>query len=251
MNRFLPQSPIDVSWDHNSHYHDHLLRRIPAQRATAHPSPSSAPRGRCAGGGGAPSSADALRTRSALDVGCGDGRFARRLAERGLEVDAVDASADMIALARARTPTRLPVRYQAAPLAEAELDPAGYAFVSAIASLHHMPFGPALEHLAGALAPGGTLAVLGLYREEDAADLAASLAALGPQWAIGLGLRAGRFLTGTPEVGTGETSANPMPMREPEMGLREIRATAAEVLPGSRVRRLLMWRYSLFHTRPV
>ncbi|GAB2513004.1 class I SAM-dependent methyltransferase [Nocardiopsis aegyptia] len=225
MNRFLPRSPIDVSWDHNGHYHDHLLRQIPAH-------------------------VDRDRGR-ALDVGCGEGRFARRLAERGLVVDAVDASADMIALARARTPTRLSVRYQAAPLAEAELDPAGYGFVSAIASLHHMPFAPALERLAGALAPGGTLAVLGLYREQDWTDLATSLAALGPQWAIGLGLRAGRFLTGTPDVGAREKSARPMPMRDPEMGLREIRETAADVLPGSRVRRLLMWRYSLVYTRPA
>lgn len=222
MNRFLPRSPIDVSWDHNSHYHDHLLRRIPAHRATP-----------------------------ALDVGCGDGRFARVLAERGLVVDAVDPSADMIALARARTPSRLPVRYQVASLDEAELDPAGYGFVSAIASVHHMEFAPALERLAGALAPGGTLAVLGLYREKDWADLATSLVALGPQWAIGLGLRAGRLLTGTPEVGTREKSAHPMPMRDPEMGLRDIRATAAKVLPGSRVRRLLMWRYSLVYTRPA
>jgi SAM-dependent methyltransferase len=221
MNRFLPRSPIDVSWDHNSHYHDHLLRQVPAH---------------CA---------------SALDVGCGDGRFARVLAQRGLRVDAVDPSADMIGLARARTPSRLPVRYQTASLEEAELAPEGYGFVSAIASVHHMPLAPALERLAGALVPGGTLAVLGLYREKDWADLATSLAALGPQWAIGLGLRAGRLLTGTPEVGTRKASAHPMPMRDPETGLREIRETAAARLPGARVRRLLMWRYSLVYTRPA
>jgi hypothetical protein len=42
-----------------------------------------------------------------------------------------------------------------------------------------------------------------------------------------------------------------MPMRDPEIGLREIRETAAARLPGARVRRLLMWRYSLVYTRPA
>ncbi|MFI6575528.1 class I SAM-dependent methyltransferase [Nocardiopsis sp. NPDC050513] len=219
MTRVLPPSPIDVSWDHNSHYHEHLLRQAPSGRSRA------------------------------LDVGCGDGRFARVLAQHGLAVDAVDASAEMVALARQRTPVRLPVRYQHARLEEAELAPEGYGFVSAIASVHHMPFGPTLERLASALEPGGTLAVLGLYREEGWEDVAASLAALGPQWAIGLGVRAARLVTGTPDLAR-MSGHRDMPVRDPEMSLREIAVAAARHLPGARLRRLLMWRYSLVYTRP-
>ncbi|OLT27807.1 methyltransferase type 11 [Nocardiopsis sp. CNR-923] len=208
-----------MPWDHNSHYHGHLLRQVPSGRSRA------------------------------LDAGCGDGRFARVLAQRGLTVDAVDASAEMVELARRRTPARLPVRYQHARLEEAELAPEGYGFVSAIASVHHMPFGPTLERLARALEPGGTLAVLGLYREEGWEDLAASLVALGPQWGIGLGLRAARLATGTPDLVRMAGHAD-MPMREPGMSLREIGVAAARHLPGARLRRLLMWRYSLVYTRP-
>ncbi|WP_116246431.1 bifunctional 2-polyprenyl-6-hydroxyphenol methylase/3-demethylubiquinol 3-O-methyltransferase UbiG [Nocardiopsis sp. FIRDI 009] len=220
MPRPPPPSPVDLSWDHNSHYHGHLLRQVPSGRSRA------------------------------LDVGCGDGRFARALAQRGLTVDAVDASADMVDLARARTPSRLPVRYQRARLEEAELAPEGYGFVSAIASVHHMPLGPTLERLAAALEPGGTLAVLGLYREEGWADLASGLVALGPQWAIGLGLRAARLVTGTPDPARVSDGAARTPTRDPETSLREIGVAAARHLPGARLRRLLMWRYSLVYTRP-
>ncbi|NDZ99780.1 methyltransferase domain-containing protein, partial [Streptomyces sp. SID10116] len=51
-----------MPFDHNDHYHPLLLRNLPP--------------------GG----------RTALDVGCGTGRFARRLAARGYEVDALDPS---------------------------------------------------------------------------------------------------------------------------------------------------------------
>lgn len=47
------------------------------------------------------------------------------------------------------------------------------------ASADMIALAPALERLAGALAPGGTPAVLGPYREEGWADLATSLAAWG------------------------------------------------------------------------
>jgi SAM-dependent methyltransferase len=211
---------VDISWDHNSHYHDHLLRHVPPHCTRA------------------------------LDVGCGGGRFARALASRGTAVDAIDPEPRMISMARERTPPRLPVDYRVAALEETEPRPGGYGFVSSIASVHHMPFGPSLERMAAALAPGGTLAVLGLYREKDAADLAAGLAALGPQWVIGTGLLLGRALTGTPDPYKAGPTAE-MPVRDPGMSLREIAEEAGKALPGARLRRLLFWRYSLLYTRPA
>ncbi|MEV4800149.1 class I SAM-dependent methyltransferase [Nonomuraea sp. NPDC049421] len=52
-----------MGFDHNEHYHELLIREIPEG------------------------------AKKALDVGCGTGAFARRLAGRGLEVDAIDTSA--------------------------------------------------------------------------------------------------------------------------------------------------------------
>ncbi|XKK41425.1 class I SAM-dependent methyltransferase [Nocardiopsis sp. ARC36] len=239
MSRFLPPGPVDFSWDHNSHYHDHLLRQVPGH-------------GPPAGRRGAPGpSRDALRARPrALDVGCGGGRFARVLATRGFAVDAIDPASRMIDLARTLTPPRLPVDYRVASLEEAELDPAGYGFVSAVSSIHHMPFGPSLERMASALAPGGTLAVLGHHRERGGTDAAVGLAALGPQWAIGVGLGLARVLTGTPDLHKVGPTAE-MPVREPDMDMGQIAEAVGRHLPGARLRRLLFWRYSLVYHRPA
>ncbi|MFD3685658.1 class I SAM-dependent methyltransferase [Nocardiopsis sp. NPDC058631] len=243
MSRSLPGSLLDVSWDHNSHYHGHLLRQaLPYGPAVDRRALAGPPRG-------GPADARPPRPR-ALDVGCGGGRFARLLATRGFIVDAIDPENRMIETARALTPPRLPVDYRVASLEEAELDPEGYGFVSAVSSIHHMPFGPSLERMASALAPGGTLAVLGHYRERGWADAAVALAALGPQWTIGAGLRVARALTKTPDLHRSGPTAD-MPVREPDMGLDEIAEAVRAHLPGARLRRLLFWRYSLVYTRPA
>ncbi|HEX6239214.1 MAG TPA: class I SAM-dependent methyltransferase, partial [Acidimicrobiales bacterium] len=66
----VPQKPNWTKWDHNQHYHHTPL--------------SSGPQ----------------RPRRALDVGCGNGVFARRLAERCDHVVALDRDPDTLEVAR-------------------------------------------------------------------------------------------------------------------------------------------------------
>ncbi|HEV7648106.1 MAG TPA: class I SAM-dependent methyltransferase [Actinophytocola sp.] len=182
------------NFNHNDHYHDFLLRQVP----------------------------DGCRR--ALEVGCGSGTFARKLAARGIEVDAVDRSAEMIAVAE-----RMPgVRYVHADVRE--LDLAGYDFVSCIASLHHVPFAATVTHLRDALRPGGVLAVLGLSRP-TLRDL--------PFGAVA-------FLPNRVRILLAPHRDDPMPpVRDADMTWPEVRAQAAELLPGARGRRHLYFRYSL------
>ncbi|WP_043621523.1 class I SAM-dependent methyltransferase [Nonomuraea candida] len=187
-----------MTFDHNDHYHGKLLRLVP----------------------------DGART--ALDVGCGTGRFARRLAGRGLLVDAVDPAAEVIESA----PPALGVRYHHADITEMELPAGRYDYISCLASIHHVPFGT-VARLRDALAPGGVLAILGCYAEAGRADLAWSLAAVPVNAAARLAM-AGR---GGPP--------SPAPVRRPEMSLAQIRREAAVLLPGATIRRLLFWRYLL------
>jgi SAM-dependent methyltransferase len=193
-----------MSFDHNDHYHRLLLRRVPPGALTA------------------------------LDVGCGTGRFARRLAARGLRVDAIDASEEAVAAAG----TAPGVTFRLADVTRVNLPRGHYDVITCLASLHHVPFST-VSALRAALAPGGVLLVLGCYPERTRADWAVSLTAVPVNAAARLAVSVLERLRGrAPE-------AVRAPVRPPETPLPQIRAEAARLLPGSRVRRLLFWRYLL------
>ncbi|TQM83961.1 methyltransferase family protein [Saccharothrix saharensis] len=187
----LPRVATGVKhFDHNAHYHRFLLRQVPPG------------------------------ARTALDLGCGTGLFARRLAARGLVVTAVDrhGEVDVPGVAFRR--------------ADAVVDDIGgpYDFVSCIAALHHMPLRSGLARLRSLVRPGGVVAVLGPAREEGVRDRALSLASVPLNFVA-------RLVRDDP--------ADDAPTRDPVSSLREIRAEAASVLPGARFRRHLYWRYSM------
>ncbi len=97
--------------------------------------------------------------RRALDLGCGTGRHAVLLAERFEQVDAIDPSGPMIALARSRR-ARPNITYRQAGILEVE--GAGcYDFVFSAATLHHLPdLSAALRHIRTLVAPGGRVVLI-------------------------------------------------------------------------------------------
>jgi ubiquinone/menaquinone biosynthesis C-methylase UbiE len=173
-------------------------------------------------------------SRRALDVGCGVGRFARKLAARVHAVDAIDRADDVVARARAVRPAAANIRFAVADFMTMAVDDGGYDFVAALASLHHLPLAAALERMQRLLRPGGVLGVIGLYREHGLFDLVHGAVALPvSRWQR---LRQG-------------AQRDRVPLRDPTLTLREIRLEAARVLPGADVRRRLLWRYTLLWTK--
>jgi SAM-dependent methyltransferase len=113
-----------LDWDHNAYYHRLLLRQMPQ------------------------------RCRRVLDVGCGAGAFAARLARRSDQVDALDRSAEMIEEAKRRTPGNVNC-----VLADVLADPlpgTDYDAIFSVSALHHMPLKDSLPVLEAALRPGGS-----------------------------------------------------------------------------------------------
>ncbi|KUL51420.1 methyltransferase [Streptomyces sp. NRRL F-4489] len=200
-----------MPFNHNDHYHDLLLRELPAG------------------------------CRRALDVGCGTGAFARKLASRGIEVDAIDTDAEVITAARAQAaPLALPgeLTFQQADIGRVSLPPGTYDYIACLASIHHVPF-ETVRKLREALTDGGVLVILGCYQETTPADYLTALAA-SPLNAVC------RLMTFLRERLTGAGPQPPSaPVADPVMPLAAIRKRAAAELPHCRVRRLLFWRYLL------
>ncbi|WP_329611839.1 class I SAM-dependent methyltransferase [Kitasatospora herbaricolor] len=204
-----------MPFDHNDHYHRLLLRQMPRSCSAA------------------------------LDVGCGTGRFARRLAGLNVEVRAVDPSEEAISAARALSegmPSGMVPRFEHGDVTELELLKGHYDFVSCLASIHHMPF-DTVTSLRDALAPGGVLVILGCYPEKTRVDWAWSLAAVPVNAAARLAVAVMDNMRPA-SAGSGRDLAK-APVRPPTMPLFQIRQEAAVLLPGSTLRRLLFWRYLL------
>lgn len=206
-----------TDWSHNSWYHPLLLRQIPegAERV--------------------------------LDVGCGAGALARRLADVVPHVDAFDRSPEMVAEARASAPPNLDV--QVADALAVELPQNSYDAVVSMAVLHHLPLDQALPRMAGWLRPGGVLAAVALPRVEPARTLPLEVAASVSHHGLGLAFSALRPVTGA-ELYRHEDSHAVMPVADGRLTTREVRAEVGGLLPGARVRRLLYWRYLLVWRKP-
>jgi SAM-dependent methyltransferase len=105
--------------------------------------------------------------RRAVDLGCGPGRHASVLADHFGQVDAIDASAPMIELARARRP-RPNVSYRQADLHGIDA-PGQYDLVLSVLALHHAPdLHAALSRVRALVAPGGRMLVVDVYPAESA-----------------------------------------------------------------------------------
>ncbi|MGW0712394.1 class I SAM-dependent methyltransferase [Streptomyces sp. NPDC002643] len=173
----------------------------------------------------------------ALDVGCGDGLLARKLAERGKRVTGIDEPPEMIACAR-----ELAVGYQQLTFIEGDfltagLPADGYDFICSVTTIHHMDFEAALTPMRELLRPGGTLVVVGLAREASPAEWAAMIASA-PVVRITKVLRRARGPEG-------------MPVAVPQMSYGQVRPAAQRLLPGMRYRRHVLRRYSLTWGKPA
>ena len=118
---------------HNDHYPNFLLRYLPANCLEA------------------------------LDIGCGTGSFARRLAERSQHVVALDLSPEMISRARERSANLPNIDFKLADVRSWVLVEESFDCIASIATLHHLPIEEMLVKMKAALKPGGVLLILDLF----------------------------------------------------------------------------------------
>jgi SAM-dependent methyltransferase len=199
-------------WNHNEHFHGWMLRNLPARR------------------------------HAAVDIGCGKGELAAKLAAHFTHVIGIDRNEGMAAGARTRVLGLPQVTIQRGDFFDfSSTARDGTAdLITMVAVLHHLDLDKALARIPRLLAPGGRLLVVGLARSDSLADLAFDVASSAANPVMGL--------IKHPRPARGQDSAldEPvMPMMDPDTTYAEISKAAKAHLPGSSLRRRLFFRYTL------
>jgi ubiquinone/menaquinone biosynthesis C-methylase UbiE len=202
----LPESGAD----HNAHYHNFLLQQIPEV------------------------------CDQALEIGCGTGAFSRLLAGRCTQVQALDLSPEMIRLAKERSRDQPNIEFQIADARVTDFPAERFACVASIATLHHLPMRETLIDMKTALKTGGVLIVLDLFESKGLSDYFLGAAAMPLSLTLRL-LKTGRLRPDKQTRQAWEEHAK----HDSFATLEQARQICAEILPGARVRRHLLWRYSI------
>jgi ubiquinone/menaquinone biosynthesis C-methylase UbiE len=195
---------------HNDHYHNFLLRHLPSN------------------------------CHNALEVGCGTGGFARRLAERSGRVLALDLSPEMIRIARERSAQFPNIEFELANVREWPLPDESFDCIATIATLHHLPFAEMLLKMKAALKPGGVLLVLDLFEPAGLSDSLANLFAIPVSVSLRL-IHHGRLLPRR-EVRDAWTAHE---HHDTYPTIRDVHSLCEQILPGAKIKKHLLWRYSI------
>jgi|ERR1700682_3015686 len=199
----------------NEHYHNCLLNQLPAHCCEV------------------------------LEIGCGAGAFARALAARSNHVLGVDLSPEMIRLAREKSKDISNLEFQMADIGDWEVESEHFDCIASIATLHHLPFREVLLKMKVALKPSGILLILDLFEPRGAFDYFLNFVALPVSVALRL-IHHHRLLPRR-EV-RAAWAAHEAHDLYPTMN--EVRSICAEVLPNAKVRKHLLWRYSIVWKKP-
>ena len=204
----------DEGWTSNNHYHDSLLKHVPAN------------------------------CENALEIGCGTGAFARLLAKRCRRVIALDLSPEMIRVARARSTQFGNLEFQLADAMQWDFPQSHFDFVCSIATLHHLEQRELLVKIRDSLKQNGVLVVLDLVESESLAERMCDVAAFGVSGGLRL-IHNGRLQPPAAVRRAWEQHGK----HDHYLTIRQARAIADEILPGANVRRCLLWRYLLVYIK--
>ncbi|WP_246833489.1 class I SAM-dependent methyltransferase [Williamsia sp. 1138] len=174
-------------------------------------------------------------TDSVLDFGCGEGMLARRLRARSARVVGIDPDEDSIRAAREQSVGD--IDYICGDALEYPFESESFDAVVSVAVLHHIDAARGLVRMAELVRPGGTVIVIGCASSERPRDLIIDLASTVSALAV---------------LSRHKLWKHPCPVVwPPPVTYREMKKLAHELLPGSRFRRHLLFRYSISWTKPV
>lgn len=129
-----------MPWNHNIHYHNFILSKIPSF------------------------------CRTALDVGCGYGVLAYKMRYFCDEVTAIDSDDVALQSAKLTYGANGGMKFINGDFMLHEFAEGKFDFVTTVATLHHLPLEAALLRLKSLIAKNGKLVVIGLYQPVTIVD---------------------------------------------------------------------------------
>ena len=206
----------EEGWTANNHYHNFLLRHVPAH------------------------------CENALEIGCGTGAFSRALARRAKQVTAIDLSSEMIRVARSRSHQFPQIEFEVDDILTRALPAAHFDCIATIATLHHLSHTDVLPKLKAALRPGGKLVILDLYqpqtnllKKSGLLDALLNVIAMGTSVTLRL-VHRGRLRPPREVRAAWEAHGK----TDRYLTMDEVRKLYGAIFPGVVVRKHLLWRYS-------
>ena len=158
---------------------------------------------------------------------------------------ALDLSAEMIRVARARSTQFANLEFELADATTWDFPEAQFDFVCSIATLHHTDQRLLLMKIKDALKPGGVLVVLDLVESSGLVERGIDVVGFGVSGALRL-LRNGRLKPPAEVRKAWEQHGQ----HDHYLTMRQVRGVADALLPGASVRRCLLWRYALVYRKP-
>lgn len=176
---------------------------------------------------------------NALDIGCGRGELLAALAERFAHVHGTDTDEAMRQAASARCAGLPNVMVDAAHPEDVveHVD-----LVTMVAVLHNLDVETVLEDVSQMLSPGGRFLCVGLARPASAHDQLRDIASMVTNPLIGY--------VRHPWVAHDSPVAPPVPVKDPQLSLDELRGIIARTMPAARIRRRLGFRHTIEWTKP-
>ena len=166
---------------------------------------------------------------------------------RSPNVLALDLSPEMIRIARERSTEFPNIEFERADIRDQVLPAESFDCIATIATLHHLPFREILLKMKAALRTGGVLLVLdlfeperNLFKPEGLLDAGLNVLAMGMSVTLRL-THQGRLL---PRREVRDAWAEHL-RRDIYPTMSQVRELCAEILPGAKVRKHLLWRYSI------
>lgn len=180
-----------------------------------------------------------------LDIGCGFGAFARLVAHRAQRVTAIDLSPQMIEVARGRSAAYSNLEFVLCDFLQANLPAESYDCIVTLATLHHLPLDEAIGKIKSLLRPGGVLILHDMLAHSGHIDKALDVVRVPINMAVRF-WRTGKFIPRR-EVRRAWIEHG---KRESYLTLKEVQAMRDEHLPGGRVVRHVLWRYTVVWRKP-